>query len=608
MRQPIYLWTALCFASAGCADPSVAMDASIDGAGDAQPADRSTSDGRDAQESGPDLDATLATDISVDAPPTDAGSEDDWRLAEGHYYEAFPWPDVSFESQTGEETAPFVIFPRPDAETEDYARHRWLHPAFDYQVPVALRGGAFPYHLEVDRTQTSSELLGGLRVGANFNSTEAYLVTIPASTIHELTPGVAYAVVLRAIDQTGKMLRVFWSVQREGAPLDRFFFADSSAEPGGDGTFERPFDTIQEPGWLAAGDGANSAQKTLVIREGRSLETPYEKAAGWNFTPERFPSAIIAIPGERPVIDCGGRSPLWGWGSAQSNDGFFWGLRGINGRRVYDTDWHGAFAAEFGNAWNRALVGNLELVVNARLAPNGVNPSVFNFNNVGTTPREHIAFINIEASDLEGAAIPNGGGLIDMNGWRYALVDNITLRRWGTSDSASHVVFSKRDISNVTIRRLTCVDGCNLGDNAMVDFRADNRPGQQNFENVEVTRSVWNAPSRHGVAWLRPSANLTGADGPFFAYFNTSRGTLTSMISLQRSSAETVVFAHNVGDRTFDVDGVLPTAFGGATPTARLENNDVELDAASFNADGTLRDEYLASQGRSRGTLGHEIR
>src|SRR5690606_1338391 len=70
----------------------------------------------------------------TDGGPGDAGVEPVWQLAEGHYEGYFPL---------------HVIYPRPDDETQSYARHRHAYPGVRYEIPIGVQFGKWPYRYEL---------------------------------------------------------------------------------------------------------------------------------------------------------------------------------------------------------------------------------------------------------------------------------------------------------------------------------------------------------------------------------------------------------------------------------------------------------------------------
>lgn len=530
-----------------------------------------------------------------------------FQLASGHYYEAISWTATAYASQVAADTDSHVVFPRPNSETAAYSRQRWAHPDFDYEVPVLLKNGAFPYQMEIDTGNTATALLATITIGANFDSVNSYVVNIPAATIAALSTATNYDIYIKATDQAGKEIKIWWTFQKEAAELDHFFFVDKSYVGGTkDGKFDTPFDNLSQAGWLAPSDGASAGSKILVVKEADSVTTPYTKTAGWNWTPSAFPCAIIGIPTEEFVLDLEGARAIWGWNSSTATDGFLAGFKAVNGLNTFSDDWKGAFTADFGNEFNRACIWDLTLEANVSFTPSSVNPSCFNFNNI-TNQRRHVGWYDLRISNAISGQGPNGGGIFDFNGCDAWLVDKITVSDWGTSSDIDHLIFSKRSIENIEIRRVEAIDNVNIS-GSIIDIRAANQSGDAQYDNIVVTRCNLNSPNANeGVEYLANGAqNFTQADGPFWMFFNTVQG--AGKLNAHADSCATLIDIRQnatTGTITSTVTGA--TDFGGAVPTPTLTDNKASVSGASFNADGTLTTSYLSAQSLDRGEVGHEI-
>jgi hypothetical protein len=530
-----------------------------------------------------------------------------WQLAAGHYYEAIPFTATAYASQVAADTDDFVVFPRPDSEVSSYARHRWAHPDFDYEIPICVKGGAFPYHMEIDTTNTDSALTSTITIGDTHDATNSYVVNIPAATIAGLSTLTDYDIYVKITDQEGSELKCWWSFQKEASDLDHFFFVDKSYTGGTkDGAFDTPFDDIGQAGWLASGDGDSSAQKILVVKEADSAVTPYQKSAGWNQSLSAFPCAIIGLPGERPVFDNQNTRPMWGWAI---DDGFFSGFKCTNLRNSFTNDFTGAMVTESGDAFDRGLVWDLVIDADIAFTPSSVNPSVFPFNNISGN-RKHIAFYDLDVSNAVSAAAPNGGGIIHLNGWESCLIDKITVTNWGTSSAIDHAFMVKRAITDIEFRRIEALSGADIS-GATIDIRADNQAGDAQYNNIVITRINVDTPNANeGFQYIANGAvNFTSQDGPLYAYFNTIQGASGVEINKHDDSCASLIdIRKNVGEGAVSATVAGPTDLsGGTTATVTSTDNEESVGASNFNSDGTLTDSYLSSNGLTRGEVGHEI-
>ena len=83
-----------------------------------------------------------------------------------------------------------VVYPRPNTETQTFARHRHAYPGLQYRIPISIQGGAYPFRFEV------VEGPSGMVVGETVGATDYGVVTWTPSAA-----GGPYNVVIRVTDQ-----------------------------------------------------------------------------------------------------------------------------------------------------------------------------------------------------------------------------------------------------------------------------------------------------------------------------------------------------------------------------------------------------------------------
>jgi hypothetical protein len=185
------------------------------------------------------------------------------------------------------------------------------YPGTEYIIRAAVVGGKYPY---------SFDLIGspaGMEVDA-------------AGYIRWENPGEdANSIILRVTDSSGAQIEAQWSVtvSEEG-----FSFVDSRAQAGGDGSFERPFDSIS-----AMTDSVSptdiiyfrSGHYQLPIRGSHSINQA--RAFEWN-SPSSTATSWLAYPGEQAIIDLGGDKYFYG---ATDMPFYFQGLEFMNGREYF---------------------------------------------------------------------------------------------------------------------------------------------------------------------------------------------------------------------------------------------------------------------------------
>ena len=533
--------------------------------------------------------------------PTNGG----WQLPPGHFTPAkVPFPTTAYALQTGADTVENVIFPRPNNETDAHARQRWAHPQMDYEIPICIRGGAFPYHMEIDTSATSTALTG-IAIGPNHDSPNSYLLTIPRTTMAGLSYPTIYDIVVKVTDQELNELRVYWSFQMEANELDRFFFVDSSYTGGTkDGRYTTPFDTLIIPGWTAGGSFSNSAGKTLVIRQGVGN---YLKEAGWNISASGFPSGIIAFPGEEPVVDLESARPLCGF---NRNDIFLRGISAINGRQP-SGDGQGAFTNGFNNSYWRITIDGCTFDGVTAWSPSSTNSGMITFDGNGPTIfREFLAIINCTFRNSVGASLINEGMCIGIMTWKRAILDNNFAENIGTTGSGvSSVIYHKHATTHLEVRRLEARNNINVKRGAIYS----NGTGQRNgyaMQNMEWRHNNIRLPGDSNVGtvpwglWFPDNVYSTSEppntirDGPHYAHRNTFEGT----------GVEIGISPYGwTGALDFQVlnnASQSPHSLSSAGPYLTDENNYTD---AIYNPGGILTDAYLTANGLERGQIGHEI-
>lgn len=562
--------------------------------------------------------------LTLGAPGAPAPA--DWQLDSEHYTPAkVAWPGTAYASQVAADTEGLTVYPRPDTETDQggspWARHRWAHPSMIYEIPVCVRGGAFPYHMEIDTTNTDSALTATATVGANHDSTNSWVVRIPAATINGLSTSTDYDVYVKVTDQESNELKVWWSFQKEATELDHFFFVDTSYTGGTkDGKEATPFDSIAQAGWLASGNAASSAKKILAIKEGNSQVTPITKNIDWEPTATAFPCAIINIPDETPKLDLNDTAPIIS--APDIDDIFIWGLEAINGFQPV-LDGEGSHIGLAGQSHDRWTIGNCIFDEVAGWSTAGINSGVISGAGAFSL-RTYLAIVNMTIRNTP--ARPSGGNVNEgscatIMSHKWVLLDNWTCSNIGDTGKGgvspvSAVVFFKHNNSDWTCRRITAYDQINAG-NGNTQYGGlltSTNPGaytHYNYANCEIHHNNVGLETTgySGIAW--PGATGVNAEGPCWMhrntiYYDTANSNNESVLIYtdikDLSPDATVEILDNVSNETSDY-----RCFATCTGLITETGNKWEVGDSNFNSDHTLTNAYLTAQGLSRGEIGHEI-
>ena len=200
--------------------------------------------------------------LGSDGGPGDAGTPDagvgpSWLLPEGHYEGHFPL---------------HVIYPRPDDETEAYARHRHAYPGVLYEIPIGVQFGKWPYRYELvegpDGARVVHETLRWNGVDA-FEVPEGYGVI--AWDVAADAPAGPHSFHVRVYDQDhgrdgDSFVDVTWTTS---VGTSQFVFLDplGGDDATADGSIESPFREL-----AALQDSGRGGDKICYIRETAPLD------------------------------------------------------------------------------------------------------------------------------------------------------------------------------------------------------------------------------------------------------------------------------------------------------------------------------------------------
>lgn len=257
----------------------------------------------------------------TDGLPADGkpGSGPDWQLDPGHYEGHFPL---------------HVIYPRPDGETESYARHRHAYPGIRYEIPIGVQFGKWPYRYELVEGPEGASMVHETLA---WNGVDASVVPegygVVRWDVPEKAPPGPHSFHVRVYDQDHdrpdpSFVDVTWTTT---AGKDRFVFLDTinGDDSTADGTKEKPFREI-----AALQDSKLGGNKVCYIRQTALFdEDDSTFSGGYTPTPARQfrfgssddPKAFVAYPGETVHVNTAGQA-----GFAQStednDDVFFDGI------------------------------------------------------------------------------------------------------------------------------------------------------------------------------------------------------------------------------------------------------------------------------------------
>jgi len=233
---------------------------------------------------------------------------DPFQLAAGHYFDE----NISMK----------IIAPRIDAERSSNSRYSFAYPGLEYEVPIVVLGGGYPFKYEIiSRTGTADVDNASIGETRTYNIGRPWYGTQNQKDygVIRWTPdagdnGNTFVFVVRVTGQDGVTQTV--SV---GGDVDtaKFVFVEDGVTSG-DGTKDSPLEDLTEL-WT---DGADTTYqgKFIYIRAGN-----YSAFTSSSLT-SVLPRVFMRYPGDaRPVFD--GTAKDYSFGSTGLDDFWWSGIR-----------------------------------------------------------------------------------------------------------------------------------------------------------------------------------------------------------------------------------------------------------------------------------------
>jgi len=314
------------------------------------------------------------------------------------------WPALSFLLPPGHfvpaKMPMHPVFPRPDSETQAFARHRWAHPDFRYEIPIGVQGGAWPFKYEIIAGPS------GATIGQYYGDPDYGILKWNPAAGDSSTK----TFTVRVTDQELNTVDLTWTTTIDAA---QFIFVDANAVSTGTGTITSPLKTFAD--WYK-GDRTDSTyhNKIIVFRAG-NYSAYGEAGTNGNVRLDagsKTPS-LLGFPDETPVIDC---SQAQFFTDDGLDDIFIAGIRFENAR----TDVGNPHFFWCVGAWQRGLWYNNYFFNMQMGLANDDNPAAIFATHVSTY-REHV-FIKSNTFDAFTANGSNGA-YIDLYTVDYSLIE-----------------------------------------------------------------------------------------------------------------------------------------------------------------------------------------
>jgi hypothetical protein len=201
------------------------------------------------------------------------------------------------------------VYPRPDSETNTWARHRWAYydgaNPVQYKIPLGVSFGAFPY------VYTLQSGPPGMTIGAtywnpawtSFQDAQAagygYLLWTPTASVSGATVSVLVT------DQQMNTLTITFTVSTSSS-TSKFIFVDAvnGSDTSGTGTISAPWQTYTKAFGATASTNVN-ANALCYFRAGTYTLPAQTVVSGVTITQVNTsikPSALMGFPGDTPPI------------------------------------------------------------------------------------------------------------------------------------------------------------------------------------------------------------------------------------------------------------------------------------------------------------------
>ncbi|MGC8517893.1 MAG: hypothetical protein ACP5P4_05110 [Steroidobacteraceae bacterium] len=216
-----------------------------------------------------------------------------------------------------------INYPQPNASVSSYSRHLWAYwdgtNDVEYRIPVGVQFGAPPYVFELiagppGMTIPQAYWIPGYTPAQMLALGYGDVVWHPQGNI---TSGGTWTVTVRVYSQdyqtdTTQYIDVTWSVTTSSSTA-QFIFIDPAAPTGGTGTISSPITLLSTAFASGSFPGA-----IAYLRAGT-----HAAYAGMSLTATSTPFAVVAFPGESPVIDITNSSGGLCFGFGSNIDDFF---------------------------------------------------------------------------------------------------------------------------------------------------------------------------------------------------------------------------------------------------------------------------------------------
>ena len=460
-----------------------------------------------------------------------------------------------------------VIFPRPDSETNSYARHRVAYPDSSYFIPVVAIGGSWPYWYDIIEAPSGATISEEMvAFGDKLAPDSGYGVinwTAPASGTYDF--------VVRVIDQDKNVVTLRWSVTVDATAF--MFVSTTGNDSTGDGSIGSPFLTLSKL-WDTTQAGSTYQHKIACVRGGSYTLIPASWTTGsLQFYQDKKPAGIVAYDGESVTLDCA--SVHFPTNSTGQDDLFIGELTFKNSKTsLSDSDFF-----VFNSAPDRiTFFKNIfENQVNGTLGTS--NPSCVYFSNSGI--KQYVAFIRNEVKT-------RCDSLVNAYQVTDCVIEHSNIHDCDQTGNASQwgLAYPKDDCIRWSIRNNDMWDTNTLVDNQ----RNISVGGQDTNEDIEICYNKLDpsSDSRYAIAVAIGSGTLDGC----WIYRNSMKSGVKAVGITTLTT--TPVIEDNV--IMTDVSPAIPSGYTISGQTANYVLADAIYDS-NMDLQGSYRTALLGTDG-----------
>ncbi len=458
-----------------------------------------------------------------------------------------------------------LVYPRADAETGTSARHRFAHPNMEYEIPIGVQGGAWPFKYELLQAP-SGAVIGEVYGDDNYGSI-SWLAPNSGTFLFEV----------RITDQDLNTINATWQVSVDAT---MFVFIEDGYTGTKVGTIDQPLENIAD-WYLGDENDATYLNKIIVLRNGNyDLIGDPSSNGNVRLKTSTKTGSIIAYPDEIPIVDCSTAKILTDNGSMK--DLFIAGIRWENGRQ------------DVNNAHFFWAVGDVSRATWWRNHFHNLGPGIVGNDNTSTvfvsstaSVKENILYKGNTLTEINTRA--GNGSYIDVYATNYLLIEQNT----ASNSEVDYGFWAKSTLAYITIRANTAIDNV-LGRQITVgNARAGASYNEVCWNNVKVPNN-----NNNGVALLMSGGNsFAGITYSNHVYRNTFVG----------HSA----WVRFLGAENYKVDGNVVVANGNLARWNTSIMDELIVSNLTTNgsedfvdANGKLKGVYRST---SLGTHGHEV-